>query len=314
MRSSSPKPVVERFRLEKLFNSLVTIILTYSNHLEASSFVVVPTTKEDASFNRSPSFDDETLDQLEIFISDTPTLSGKTNRTPLMLYILYGVNLLKPLVKGSLLLSAVDTEILNRQLVQLILNLQRLITLSASEHISVTYLSNCVTLSGCYGWRSASEEMIKSNLFIALSLSFKASEDTIKQYITDALNEQQHPLLFKRIEQLEKASESRQNEHSITRGKLLEAQEEIEVLKRSSTKKPCASAQKMAPPLETISELDVHRLKEDAITEASSPKRAGHHFGLGFWSKLRSVAHEDNTTDKKNDDRTNPPFLGSDQW
>lgn len=275
--------MVEKSRLKTLFNSLVTIILTYTNQLEVSPFVIVSTTTEDYSYNRSPSFDNETLDRLETYISDTLTLSGKTNRTPLMLYILYGVNLLKPLIKNSCILNETETEILNRQLVQLIMDLQRLTTLSPSEHISVTYMNTSVILMGCGSWNSASGQLIKTNLFPPASpLSLRASKDTIDLYIMDALNEQQNPLLLQRIEQLERASESRQKEHLITRGRLLKAQEEIEILRLSPTKQQCTSANVISCVTDN----------NDEEAESSCAKQPRQLFGYSLWSRFNSGPNE----------------------
>lgn len=196
-------------RLEKLFNSLIIIILTYTNQAE-----------------RSHDFENSTLDALENIILSMPTPIWRTDRTSLMLYILSTINLLRPHIQTPKVLNEAETNNLKIQLINFIMNLQKIVNSSNSVEIEVLIDDKHTLIEGCGTWRSVSGDLIKKNVFIALAIPMQGSEYVVRQYITDLLNEQQNPLLLRKIESLKSINLAKEGKYLSIRDKLIDAEEE----------------------------------------------------------------------------------------
>ena len=196
-------------RLEKLFNSLITIILSYTNKAE-----------------RSHVFKNSTLDALENDILSRPTSIWRTDRTSLMLYILSTIHLLRPHIQSPKVLNEDETNNLKIKLINFIINLQKIVSSSNSVEIDVLIDGRHTFIEGCGTWRSVSGDIIKKNVFIALAIPTQGSEYVIRQYITDLLNEQQNPLLLRKIESLKSINQSKEEKYLSIRHQLIGAEEE----------------------------------------------------------------------------------------
>ena len=201
-------------RLERLFNSLISIICAYTNKPEGSNV-----------------FKMQTVDELRDNILSMLTWRWLTDRTNLMLYILSIIQLIQLHIENPKALNEAETTNLKNKLIDFISNLQKIINASNSIKIGVLMNGRNITIEGCGTWHSVSGDLIRNKLFKEFSLPIQGSEHLIRQFITDSLNEQQNPLLLRKIELLASINESKNQEYLSIRNRLIDAEEQVERLK-----------------------------------------------------------------------------------
>lgn len=213
-------------RLQQLFVSLENIINTYCNILLKDEPVLVErTNNEDVSYSNIP-------------MDERINLATASNiRGPLMHYILYGFEQLKPLMEVPVILDRNASLILQNKLVQLIVDLKRLIETSQSTAINISYDNKTVPIYGCirdgFFSRGLSKSgiMVQDMLFAKLNLPVNAQENQIEQFIVDALNEHQCELLKRENEQVRAVNYSLTKDLQNTK-ELLVAKDRQETLKQ----------------------------------------------------------------------------------
>ena len=169
-------------RIDTLYNALMLAIIEYCD------------TKTDTSFMVG-----ESELSLEELITSAMSTNGDddVDRTSLMKYILYVVNQLKPLVAKKTILDDSAAIDLQQQLIQFVLDIQLALSQSKTTQITVRYGDQDHVLFGCFLILRPCKSggIIQRQLFEALKLPVNAAKEAITEYVTNAINAHQCPLL-----------------------------------------------------------------------------------------------------------------------
>ena len=210
-------------RLNTLYKALMLAITEYCDTKTGTSFMV----------------GDSELD-LEERIASAMSTNGDddVDRTSLLKYVLYVVNQLKPLVEQQTILDDSAAINLPQQLIQFVLDIQLALSKSTTAQFTVRYGDQDHVLLGCFLiFRPCkSGGIIQRQLFEALKLPATASKEAITEYVTNAINAHQYPLLRQKNKRLQALNKELMlaplldGPHFRT-SELLSAQEEIERLR-----------------------------------------------------------------------------------
>ena len=212
-------------RLQQRFVSLDNILNTYCNMLLTDELVLVESvSSDDVSYGKTA-------------MDERINLATASNiRGPLMHYILYGVQQLKPLMDKPVILEPDASTLMQKTLVQLLVDLKRLVDTSQSIEINIQYDNKTVPIYGCMRDGFFSRGLSKSGVLIQdlllskLSLSVNAQENQMKQFMFDAFNEHQHVLLVRENQRVREANQMLTTVLQNTK-ELLVAQDRTETVK-----------------------------------------------------------------------------------
>jgi hypothetical protein len=188
-------------RLNTLFYALIQVIANYCEQRgDASPSTYVFVTNEPSNETKQETLDIPSQEELVRWIESIPG-----ERKTLMAYLLHAVTLLRPQIEHPTTLSQTEADQFKEQLISIISTLQRLLELSPTKQISISYDEKDAFIQGCQPGvliHSVSGTLIENQVFQALNLSIQASEAVCKQFVNDMIHEHQYPLLLIENEQL----------------------------------------------------------------------------------------------------------------
>ena len=220
-------------RLNTIYQSLFQAITEYCE-IQPSAAVLETENAVESGYEL-----DWHLDLKELIASTLSARQSSIDRVPLMNYLFFLMQKIKPLAEENVILDEAATSHLNQELTHFFLNIQRVLLTPQTKQINVDYNGNSHAIFGCHRGLvglSKSGRIIERLLFEGLNLSIQSNEASIASFISSAMNAHQCPLLRKENKRLQELVihlrlQPLLNTSHIPTPEILRAQEEIEDLR-----------------------------------------------------------------------------------
>lgn len=183
-------------RLQKLVNSLISLITTYSAIQTSEKYPLEPLLKKSQS---------KLIEALDEIINKATTKKGYDKRRPLLDYIFYEIKLLKPLVDKDEPLTKEEYKNVRNHLVVLINTTRKILQALPTEIVSVNYNNEKIDLVGTvYYSLWPKKSYCRSGDIICQWYAdprvFPQYEFDAKDFISELVEEHQNALLVPSLE------------------------------------------------------------------------------------------------------------------